>query len=137
MVASYSLDLRKRILKACDKGGKTRAVADRFEVSESFVRALKRRRSTTGSIAAFPRNSGPKPKLKAHEDKLRALIAAQPDATLEALRERLGVKMQLSTLWYALDRMKLSVKKNRMRQRAAARRRASSARRMDRKSKNA
>lgn len=134
MVASYSLDLRKRIMKACDKGGKTKAVAERFEVSESFVRTLKRRRRVTGKIEALPKNSGPKPKLKAHENKLRALIAAQPDATLEELRERLGVDVQLSTLWYAIDRLGLSVKKNRARQRAAARRRAESARRVERKS---
>ena len=137
MVASYSLDLRKRILKACDKGVGTKAVAERFEVSESFVRALKRRRRTTGKIEALPKNSGPKPKLRAHEDKLRALIKAQPDATLEELRERLGVKVELSTLWYAIDRLGLSVKKNRIRQRAASRRRAKSAARVERKPANA
>ncbi len=133
MVASYSLDLRKRILKACDKGGKTKAVAERFEVSESFVRALKRRRRITGKIEALPKNSGPKPKLKAYEDKLRALIKAQSDATLEELRERLGVDVQLSTLWYTIDRLGLSIKKNCARQRAAARRRAKSTRRVERK----
>jgi transposase len=137
MVAAYSLDLRKRILQACDKGGKTKAVAERFEVSGSFVRALKRRRRTTGKIEALPKNSGPKPKLNAHEDKLRALIEAQPDATLEELRDRLGVDVELSTLWYAIDRMGLSVKKNRARQRATARRRAKSARRVARKSAHA
>lgn len=137
MVAAISLDLRKRILKACDKGGKTKAVADRFEVSADFVRKLKRQRRETGRIEALPKNSGPKPKLKAHEDKLRALIKAQPDATLEELRERLGVDVQLSTLWYAIDRLKLSVKKNRMRQRAAARRRSRSAARVGGKAKNA
>lgn len=137
MVASISLDLRKRILKACDKGGKTKEVAERFEVSPDFVRKLKRRRRETGRIEALPKNSGPKPKLKGYEEKLRALIKAQPDATLEELRERLGVDVQLSTLWYAIDRMKLSVKKNRMRQRAAAARRSRSARRMGGKAKNA
>jgi transposase len=133
MVASYSLDLRKRILKACDKGGKTKAVAERFEVSESFVRALKRRRRVTGKMEALPKNSGPKPKLKAYENKLRALIKAQSDATLEELRERLGVDVQLSTLWYTIDRLGLSVKKNRARQRATARRRANRKARMERK----
>lgn len=137
MVASYSLDLRKRILKACDEGGKTKAVAQRFEVSESFVRALKRRRRTTGKIEALPKNSGPKPKLKPHEDKLRSLIKAQPDATLEELRERLGVDVELSTLWHAINRLGLSVKKNRIRQRAAARRRTKSTRRVERKPANA
>ena len=137
MVASYSLDLRKRIVKACDNGGKTKAVAERFEVSTSFVRTLKRRRKTTGKFEALPRHSGPKPKLAPHEDRLRAFVKEQPDATLAELRERLGVNVQLSTLWYALDRMKLSVKKNRMRQRAATPRRASRARRMGGTSKDA
>lgn len=137
MVASISLDLRKRILKACDRGEKTKAVAERFEVSADLVRKLKRRRRETGSIEPLPRNSGPKRKLRAHEDRRRALIQEQPDATLEELRERLGIEVQLSTLWYAIDRMKLSVKKNRMRQRAAARRRAGSARRLGGASENA
>ena len=99
MVASISLDLRQRILKACDRGEKTKAVAERFEVSADFVRKLKRRRRETGSIEPLPRNSGPKRKLRAHEDRLRALIQEQPDATLEELRERLGIEVQLSTLW--------------------------------------
>lgn len=99
-------------------------------MSADFVRQLKRRRRETGSIEPLPRNSGPKRKLSAPEDRRRALIQEQPDATLEELRERLGIEVPLSTLWYAIDRMKLSVKKNRMRQRAAARRRAGSARRL-------
>jgi len=136
MVASISLDLRKRIVKACDRGDKTKAVAERYEVSADFVRKLKRRRKETGKIDALPRNSGPKPKLKAHEDKLRTLIEERPDATLEELRERLGVDVQLSTLWYDIDRLGLTVKKNPVRQRAAARRRSRSARRVGRKAEN-
>jgi len=132
MTASISVDLRKRILKACDSGLGTQAVATRFEVSTSFVRKLKQRRRETGRIEAFPRRSGPKPKLKAHEEALRGLIHAQPDATLEELRERLGVEVELSTLWYTLDRLGLTVKKNPARQRATARRRSGRSQRMDR-----
>jgi transposase len=91
----------------------------------------------TGKIEAQPRNSGPKPKLAGYEEKLSALIKAQPDATLEELRARLGVEVELSTLWYFLDRLGLSVKKNSARQRATAQRRAGSARRMERKSTHA
>ncbi len=134
MVASISLDLRQRIMKACDEGGKTQAVAERFAVSDAFVRALKRRRRRTGQIAAWPRNSGPKPKLKPHAERLRALIEAQPDATLAELRARLGIAVSLSTLWYAIDRLGFSVKKNRARQRAVPRRRTASARSVERKS---
>ena len=136
MVTSISLDLRKRIVKACDRGDQTKAVALGFEVSADFVRKLKRRRQETGKIDALPRNCGPKPKLKAHEDKLRTLIEERPDATLAELRQRLGVEVQLSTLWYAIDRLGLTVKKNPVRQRAAARRRSSSARRVGSKAEN-
>lgn len=83
-MASYALDLRKRILQACDQGGTIKAVATRFAVSDAVVRALQRRRRTTGQIEALPRHAGPKPKLKAYEDTLRGLRASQPDATLEA-----------------------------------------------------
>ncbi len=120
-------------MRFCDKGGGTVEAAERFEVSTSFVRKLKQRRRETGRIEAYPRRSGPKPKLKKHESRLRALIKAQPDATLEELRDRLGVKVPLSTVWYAIDRLGLSVKKNRTRQRAGARRRTESAHRMERK----
>lgn len=137
MVAAISLDLRKRILNACDEGETAPAVAKRFDVSVGFVHKLKRQRRRTGKIEARPRNSGPKPKLAGHEDRLRALIAAQPDATLEELRARLGVEVELSTLWYAIDRLGLSVKKNPARQRAATQRRARSARRMEKKSARA
>ncbi len=137
MVAAISLDLRKRILKACDAGETAPAVAKRFDVSVAFVHKLKRQLRITGKIEAQPRNSGPKPKLAGYEEKLSALIKAQPDATLEELRARLGVEVELSTLWYFLDRLGLSVKKNSARQRATAQRRAGSARRMERKSTHA
>ena len=137
MVAAISLDLRKRILKACDAGETAPSAAKRFDVSVAFVQKLKRQRRRTGKIEAMPRNSGPKPKLAGHEDRLRSLIKAQPDATLEELRSRLGVDVELSTLWYAIDRLGLSVKKNPARQRATAQRRARSARRMERKSTHA
>lgn len=127
MTASISVDLRKRILKARDSGEGTQSVAKRFDVSTSFVRKLKQRRRDTGQIEALPRRSGPKPKLKGHEETLRRLVDAQPDATLEELRERLGVEVELSTLWYALDRLGLTVKKTPARQRATARRRTSRA----------
>jgi transposase len=131
MTASISIDLRKRILKACDRGLGTQEVAARFDVSTSFVRKLKQRRRETGRIEALPRHSGPKPKLQAHEERLRALIAEQPDATLAELRARLGVAVELSTLWYTIDRLGLTFKKNSARQRAVARRRAGGTRRVE------
>jgi hypothetical protein len=47
------------------------------------------------------------------------LIAARPDATLAELRNDLPTTAALSTLWREIDRLGLTVKKNRTRGRTA------------------
>jgi len=108
---AYSSDLRQRVLADRDRGLTTRVVATTYAVSESRVRRLKQRRRDTGETA--PRVPGPRrpPRLEAHRDRLRELVAAQPDATLRELRDQLGVAVCLATLWNALRRLGLSVKK--------------------------
>ena len=106
----YSLDLRQRILADCDQGLTTRAVATKYRVSESWVRRLKQRRRDSGEVA--PRAAAPRqPSWPAYAEPLRAAIAATPDATLEELRDRLGLAVALSTLWRAVAALGLSVKK--------------------------
>ncbi len=108
----YSMDLRQRVLADCDAGLPTKAVADKYTVSDSFVRKLKRRRRTTGSAApATPRR--PAPGGAADAGRIRAAVAAQPDLTLEELRARLGVAYSLTTLWRATRALGLTLKKNR------------------------
>ena len=55
---AYSLDLRRRVLAACDAGNGTKAVADLFEVSPSWVRRLKQRRRELGTIESLPARYG-------------------------------------------------------------------------------
>jgi hypothetical protein len=55
--------------------------------------------------------------LAGQESRLSALITARPDATLTELREALPTSAALSTLWRAIDRLQLTVKKNRTRRR--------------------
>lgn len=107
---AYSLDLRMRVLADCDRGLNTRVVATKFSVSESWVRRLKQRRRQTGEVTPRP----PRPRqstLTPHLDRLRELVAAHPDATLEELRSQLGVAVCVATLWTALRRLGLTVKK--------------------------
>ena len=52
---AYSTDLRERVAAACQQGGHTIGeVAAQFSVSDSFVRKLRRRQRTSGSLAALP-----------------------------------------------------------------------------------
>jgi transposase len=106
---AYSLDLRKRVLADCDAGLETKPVAEKYGVSRTWVRALKQRRRETGEIAAR-RGGGRKPKID--RPRLAALVAADPDATLAELRERLGIPCALSAVWKALAALKLTFKKS-------------------------
>jgi transposase len=108
---AYSLDLRRRVLGDCDRGLGTRAVAAKYQVSESWVRRLKQRRRQSGEVAPRAQAHGPRPGWHAYADRLRAAVAASPDATLPELRARLGLRVALSTLWRAAAALGLSVKK--------------------------
>ena len=56
---AYSIDLRERVVAACDADDATREqVAARFSVSVPWIRKLMRRRRETGSIAPKPHGGG-------------------------------------------------------------------------------
>src|SRR5262245_52492797 len=104
----YSMDLRQRVLRDCGAGLPTKAVADKYTVSDSWV--LKRRYRERGTAApTVPRR--PPPGWAADADRIRAAVAAQPDLTLRQLEARLGVACSLATLWRAARALGLSLKK--------------------------
>jgi transposase len=109
----YSLDLRERIVAAVDRGeGSLRQLAAFFCVSLSFVVRLLRRRRRTGSVQPAAHGGGQPPALNDQADqRLRTLVAEQPDATLEELRQRLGLPCSCMAIWRALNRLGLSRKK--------------------------
>lgn len=110
---TLSLDLRSRILAAYDAGGVSRQeVADRFMVSLGMVKKLIQQRRHTGDIGNLHHNAG-RPRLLTAEDEQRLLElhAAQPDATLAELCERLGVECHFITIHRTLRRLGLKFKK--------------------------
>ena len=119
-MAAYSLDLRKRVLRAWDRGLKADAVAGTFEVSPAWVYRLVQRRRETGSIVPRKQTKFRGRALSNDgEVRLVALITARPDATLAVLQRALPTRAALSTLWRTIDRLGLTVKKNGTRRRAA------------------
>jgi len=116
-MAPYSMDLRKRVLRAWDTGMDADSVAAKYDVSRAWVHRLVQRRRETGSIAPRKQTKFRQRALAGHEQRLAALIAAQPDATLAELREALPTAAALSSIWRAIDRLRLTVKKNRTRRR--------------------
>ena len=118
MPAALSVDLRQRVLAAYQaKAGTQRQLAERFQVSLSFVRDLMRHYRQTGSIEPKPHRGGATAKLGDLQLPIvQALVEAQPDALLVELCERFaqqtGVEVSVSTMQRAVQRLELSVKKN-------------------------
>ena len=120
-MAPYSLDLRKRVLRAWDSGMDAESVAAKYEVSRAWVHRLVQRRRETGSIAPRKQTKFRAWALAGQEARLSALITARPDATLAELRDALPTTAGLSTLWRAIDRLGFTLKKNGTRRRTATR----------------
>ena len=119
-MAAYSMDLRTRVIHACDSGMPVAAVAARFEVSVPWVYRLLQRRRQTGSISPRKQTKFRGRSLSSDEEvRLVALITVKPDATLAELQQALPTRAALSTLWRAIDRLGLTVKKNGTRRRTA------------------
>jgi transposase len=109
----YSTDLRERVAAAVDHGeGSQREIASRFRVSLSFIVRLLQRRRDANTLEPKPHGGGPPPVLGPDDHRrLDALIGEQPDATLEQLKRRGGFACSLKTLWLALRRRGLTLKK--------------------------
>jgi transposase len=117
-VAAYSLDLCKRVVRACDRGVPVAEVATRFDVSLAWVYRLVQRRRETGSIEPRRQTKFRRRALSSDEERrLVTLITVRPDATLAELQDALPTRAALSTLWRTIDRLGLTVKKNRTRRR--------------------
>jgi len=112
---AISLDLRNRILAALAQDSSSLRVAERFNVSASFVRKLRLQVRRTGSATARPHPGRARLVKGAVEERLQKLLDEKPDATLlelaEALRKRTRVSVSETTMWRTLRRMGLTRKK--------------------------
>lgn len=111
---TYSIDLRERVVAACDARDGTRAqIAARFAVSVAWIRKLIRQRRETGSIAPKPHGGGRAKAFDAAADRrLRAAVRADADATLEELARAAGVACCASAVHRALKRLGITRKKS-------------------------
>jgi transposase len=119
-MAPYSMDLRVRVARAWDASGDAEEVAVTFGVSRAWVHRLIQRRRETGSLAPRQQTKFRSRVLAGQEQRLAALVTAQPDLTLAELRDALATTAALSTLWLEIERLGLTLKKNRTRRGTAS-----------------
>jgi transposase len=114
--------VRERILKLYDQGKSTGDLAASFGYCVAAVRRVRQHFKTRGTLDPQTQRCGRKTLLTARcRERLQALVAQQPDATLAELGAPFKRPTSTMDLW--LHRLGLSCKKN------AARRRAVTARR--------
>jgi transposase len=80
----------------------------------------------TGDVRPRPQGGDKRSqRIEAHAEEILALVEATPDITLAEIAGHLdaahGLKVAQSTVWRLLDRRAMTFKKNRARQRTAAR----------------
>jgi transposase len=109
------LDLRERVIAACDEGNMSRrAIADLYDVGESTIYEWLKLRQTTHSLSPKPHTGGRPSELDAAV--LDELVKAENDRTLAeyaaAYAGRTGRRYSISHLCRGLKQARLRRKKN-------------------------
>jgi transposase len=124
MAKGYSKDLRVRAVAMVEAGESAREAARLLDLGASTAIRWIERWTRTGSVEAMPGTGHSRSPLKAHEQWLLDLVAAEPDLTLEEIRARLGSKKKLkagtTSIWRFYDRHAITFKKNSARRRAGS-----------------
>ena len=117
MTTPLSQDLRRRIVRAVEKGSSIRQAAARYEVSPSAAVKLMRRLRETGSVRPDRVGGHRRAVLEPHQDLLQSRVEAKSSITLCEIQAELrtrGIEVQaLSTIHLMLKRMDLTHKKRR------------------------
>jgi transposase len=126
MTKPLSNDIRERLVSAVDSGQSRRSAARRFGVAVSTAIKWADQWHRTGDVGPRPQGGDRRShRIEAHCEEILALVEEVPDITLGELAEHLdevhGLTVAQSTVWRLLDRRALTFKKNRARQRTAAR----------------
>jgi transposase len=114
MAKPYAQDLRGRPVRAVLAGQSRRTAARSFDVGASCVIKLMQQFEITGGCGPRKFGGHKKHALAAHEDKVRALVTAQPDLTITELwRKVAGLEINVGrpAVGRFLRHLQLTVKK--------------------------
>jgi transposase len=115
MPGPYSTDLRVRVIEAVEAGASRREAAERFEIGPSSAITWLQRWGATGSAAGKPTGRSRSP-LEKHATWLLALIAEQPDRTLDevvAAMHKHRIAGSRTATWRLFARHEISCKRKR------------------------
>jgi transposase len=112
MGAAYSQNLRDRVMAAVDGGLGVYSAAPMFRVSVSYIYKALGRRRATGDVTAHKSGGGPKPKLAAYDEALRAKVVTLVELQAWLANDH-AVKVSVGCLWARVRHLGLTLKKSR------------------------
>jgi len=113
----YSTDFRTKIVETKQKTNESiQQLAERFGVSYSFVRKLRKRYEAKGTVEPAAHGGGKLPKLNFQQiEMVVELVEEDNDATLQqlgaGLEEKTGIKVSIPTMCRLLQKLELTRKK--------------------------
>lgn len=110
---AHSLETRKNVLRAILEGKLTQeAIAKEYGVCVRWIRLLHKRWLETNQIDPSPHGGGYPPKITPDiEKQICEFLQLSPDATLEEIRNAIGIRISLAAIYKRLKRMGLTRKK--------------------------
>ena len=135
MGKARSIDLRERVVAAVSAGMSRRQAAARFAVSAASAIRWTQLKRETGAVAPRRRGGKSRSPLEPHAEWLLGLVREDPFLTLAQLERRiaeaLGLTITERSIRRFFTRHRISLKKNRARQRARAAGRGGGARALE------
>jgi transposase len=109
-----SIDLRKRVVAARMEDGQSMGeIAKRFRIPKGTVQNILERYRDAGTVEPKPQNPGRKPAFSGKAlRRLEKAVELHPDATLEQLRNRSGLKVSLVCVHNTLKKLGFTLKKS-------------------------
>lgn len=112
MAAALAKDLRFRVMADVDAGMSAEKAAEKYSVSARTIYHWKALRRETGALKPRAGQTGPKPKLTQHRERILAVVREDSAITLHDLRAKLQLSAGVTTLWTALRKWGLVLKKS-------------------------
>ena len=111
---AYPLRLRRRIIELYEQGKQTHEIAAMLGTCRSGTRRIRQVLRQRNTLEPLRPRTGPRSGLSDERAaRLRELVAADPDATREELRQRMDLSVDVRTVGRWLAKLGLVLKKSR------------------------
>ena len=106
------VEYRQRVVALTDEGYTTSEIAEVLGTSGAWVRSIKALHRSGQPLAPKSRANKRTSLAEREGERIRAQVKTKPGSTLEDLKRDLELSVSISGLWYALQELKISLKKS-------------------------